>query len=306
MTSPRHAESTAQGRYYHHPITGQQLVSVTNILGTGVSKFGIPLWYSRLAAEYAMDHLPQIVARSRTDRDGAIKEIKGYPETVRDQLGDLGTRIHDQAEAHLTGRQLVPDDEAAPYVAQYEKFLADFGVNLNRDVVSTELTVANPALGYAGTLDIMLMLGLDGYAEGKVKLLPNDERALWLIDIKTSKTRSSTECYPEHALQVTALRGCTEMWMPDDTIVPMMRGIKGAAVLSLRTKTYKLIPLPSGPAEFSAFKGALTLTKWIHGSWPGNYDHRPVTPKGTFEPKRGGGAKKSTTPTADTDTKKVA
>jgi len=106
--------------------------------------------------------------------------------------------------------------------------------------------------------------------------------------------------------QLTALRSCREMWMPDDTIVPMMRGIKGAAVLSLRTKTYKLIPLPSGPAEFSAFKGALTLTKWIHGSWPGNYDHRPVTPKGTFEPKRGGGAKKSTTPTADTDTKKVA
>jgi len=306
MTSPRHANATDNGRYYTHPQTGQQLVSVTNILGTGVSKFGIPLWYSRLAAEYALDHLPHIVTMSRTDRDGAIKEIKSYPETVRDILGDLGTRIHDQAEAHLTGRQLVPDDEAAPYVAQYEKFLADFGVNLNRDVVSTELTVANPALGYAGTLDIMLMLGLDGYAEGKVKLLPNDERALWLIDIKTSKNRSSTECYPEHALQVTALRGCTEMWMPDDTIVPMMRGIKGAAVLSLRTKTYKLIPLPSGPAEFSAFKGALTLTKWIHGSWPGNYDHRPVTPAGVFEPKRGGGAKKSTTPTADTDTKKVA
>jgi len=48
------------------------------------------------------------------------------------------------------------------------------------------------------------------------------------------------------------------------------------------------------------------LTKWIHGSWPGNYDHRPVTPAGAFEPKRGGGAKKSTTTTPDTDTKKVA
>lgn len=72
MTSPRHANATDNGRYYSHPVTGQQLVSVTNILGTGVSKFGIPAWYARLAAEYALDNLPHIVTMSRTDRDGAI------------------------------------------------------------------------------------------------------------------------------------------------------------------------------------------------------------------------------------------
>jgi len=305
MTSPKHAHATeTRGRYYTHPVTGQQLVSVTNVLGTGVAKYGIPAWYARLAAEYALDNLPRIVTMSRTDRDGAIKEIKGYPETVRDRKGDLGTRIHDQAEAHLTGRALLPDDEAAPYVKQYEKFLTDFDVDLDRDVISTELTVANPALGLAGTLDILLMLRLDGYVEGKVKLLPGEERALFLIDIKTSETRSSTECYPENALQLTALRHATEMWLPDDSIVPMMRGIKGAAVLSLRKKTYELIPLPSGPAEFAAFKGALTLTKWVH-QWPGNYDYRPVTPAGAFKPKRGGGKKTTPTTLAD-DTEKVA
>ena len=122
------------------------------------------------------------------------------------------------------------------------------------------------------------------------------------MDYKSSLTRSSTQAYPENALQLTALRHATEMWLPDGSLVPMTR-VKGCAVLNLRTKTYKLIPLPTRTEhEIKAFKSILALTQWVHGSWPGEYDYRPVKPNGAYEPKRG--AKKATA--TPTDSSKAA
>jgi hypothetical protein len=295
MTSPRHAEATAQGRYYTHPVTSQQLVSVTNVLSVGCAKPALVPWAAKVAAEHAIDHLPQLVIMSRTDRDGAIRDIKSQVTVARDKAADLGTRIHALAEAHLLSKPMPPDDEAAPYVAQYEKFLADFEVVIDSDnVEATELTVANPALGYAGTLDILLRLRLDGFTQGQVKLLPDGGRALWLIDIKTSATRAATSVYPEYALQLAALRGAREMWLPDDTVASMPKGITGAACLNLRKTTYALIPLPTGPAEFDAFKGSLALTKWMH-SGPVK-DARPVDAAAVVKPKRGAAKKTAATP----------
>jgi hypothetical protein len=310
MTSPRHAEATAQGRFYVHPVTGQQLVSVTNVLSVGCAKPALVPWGAKVVTEKAWEVLPRMVTASRQHADcrpartpkdwvpcgrcyGCLtREVKGEVTVARDKAADLGTRIHALAEAHLLGKPMPPDEEAAPYVVQYERFLADFDIQVDRDVEATELTVANPALGYAGTLDILLRLRLDGFIEGKVKLLPGDERALWLIDLKTSATRPATSTYPEYALQLAALRHATEMWLPDDTVTPMLRGITGAACLNLRKTTYALIPLPTGPAEYAAFKGSLALTKWMHSAV--TKDAQPVETNAVMRPK-GRATKKTTT-----------
>jgi hypothetical protein len=311
MTSPRHAESTAQGRYYTHPVTHQQLVSVTNVLSVGCAKPALVPWAGKIVAEKTWTVLPRLVSASRAREDcrpapipknwlpcgkcfGCLtRELKGEVTVARDKAADLGTRIHALAEAHLLSRPMPPDEEAAPYVKQYERFLADFDIDLTRDVEATELTVANPALGYAGTLDILLQLRLDGFSEGKVKLLPDNGRALWLIDLKTSATRPATSTYPEYALQLAALRHANEVWLPDDTVAPMPRGITGAACLNLRKTTYALIPLPTGTAEFAAFKGSLALTNWMHSGV--TKDARPIETTADFRPK--GRAKKTTTTT---------
>lgn len=304
MTSPKQAFETDNGRYYEHPATGQHLVSVTNALSVGMSKYGLPLWYAKLATEAAWDQVPRMVAALRitdcgqtgTDACGncrpcLTRDIKAAAENARDAAADLGTRVHDLAEAHLTGKALAAregDEVAEQFVAQYLKFLKDFDVDLAEHVHAAEITVAHPTLGYAGTLDATLFLALDGFLPGQpVKRLAGGERALWALDYKSSLTRASTQCYPEHALQLTALKHCTEMWLPNGDVIPMPRGIRGTAVLNLRTKTYKLIPLPSGTSEFKAFKSILALTQWLHGEWPGEYDHRPIKPNGHFEPKRG-------------------
>jgi hypothetical protein len=303
MTSPRHAEATALGRYYTHPTTGEQLISVTNVLSVGCAKPALVPWAAKIAAEWAMDHLPQLVHRSRTeDRESLRKEISAQVTVARDKAADLGSRIHALAEAHVLGTTLAEeegDDQAAPYVKQYEAFLRDFNVDITKDIESVELTVANPFLGYAGTLDLLVWLNLDGFIPG-MGTRPTDggKKALWLVDLKTSATRAAASVYGEYALQLAALRHAKEMWLPDDTVIPMVGGIKGAAVLNLRQRTYELVPLPTGQQELDAFKGSLVLAKWMHetGQAVTRGDFRPITAQGSAKPKR---ARKAASPRAN-------
>lgn len=310
MTNPKYAHESDNGRYYTRPTDGLELVSVTNALSVGMAKYGLPLWYARLAAEYAIEHQGALMRRSLTDRDGAIKEIKEAAERAKDEAANMGSRVHALAEAHLLGRTLAVeehDDIAALFIAQYEKFLADFEIDLERDVVATEMTVANPAVGYAGTLDIMLRLPLDGFLPGTAPKHVDDpaERPIWLIDIKSSLTRSVTQCYPENPLQLTALRDCPEVWLPDGTVAPMPTPVTGCAVLNLRQKSYELIPMPTRDVERQAFRAVATLALWKHDEWSGEYDYRPIRPSGRFKPKRGTTADQ-TSPQREKKTRKVA
>ena len=306
MTSPRHAESTALGRYYTDPATGEQLISVTNVLSVGCAKPALVPWAAKIVAEHAWDLLPRMVASMLVKdcgagsvrvlacgrcRDCLTRDLKGEVTVVRDKAADLGSRIHALAEAHVLGTTLAHEDgdeEAAPFVEQYVRFLKDFDVDIERDVESAELTVANPRAGYAGTLDLLVRLPFAGYIEDKI--VPQQDgraRGLFLVDLKTSKTRAATSVYGEYALQLAALRRATETWLPDDT-KGRMPHIHGAAVLNLRQRTYELIPVPTGDAELNAFKGSLALAKWVHGTGHAiaGGDYRPVGPSGRVKPKR--------------------
>lgn len=307
MTSPRHAESTALGRYYTHPITAEALISVTNVLSVGCAKPALVPWAAKVVAEKSWDLLPRMVAAMlakecgagpRRDeacngcRDCLTREIKGEVTVARDKASDLGSRVHHLAEAHVLGTTVAEedgDDIARLYLGQYLKFLDHWGVDLTTDVEAVEVTVANPRLGYAGTLDLIVRLPLDGYLPGQgVKPLKDGEKSLWLVDLKTSETRAATSVYGEYALQLAALRHASEVWLPDDTTERMVPSIRGAAVLNLRRNTFELIPLPTGKAEFDAFCGSLALAKWMHstGHDINGGDYRPITLSGASKPKR--------------------
>jgi hypothetical protein len=293
MTSPRHSEATALGRFYTRPGSGEKLISVTNALSTAMAKPALVPWAAKIVAEYTLDHLPQIVARSRTDRDGVLQHLKSQVTVARDKAADLGSRIHALAEAHATGQQVAwqdGDDECAPYVDQYVRFLTDFDVDLQRDVIAAEMTVADPHLGVAGTLDLIVMLPIGVEHTGKgltFYQLPDGERHAFLIDLKTSATRPSTSVYGEYALQLAALRDMSEAWMPDGSIEPMPR-VSGCAVLNLRRSAYALIPLPFTDAERKAWRGVVTVAKWSHstGKDINGGEYRPVTPAGASKPKQ--------------------
>jgi hypothetical protein len=92
---------------------------------------------------------------------------------------------------------------------------------------------------------------------------------LWLIDFKTSATRSAKAVYPENTQQLAALRYCETVLLPDDTEEPMPE-IQKTGVLNLRTKSHALVEMPGDRSAHKAFRGALVNALWHHDA-PSSY-----------------------------------
>lgn len=257
MAAPKHSRDTDKGRYYGDPQGGPQLISVTNVLDTAVAKPVLTKWAAKVVAEYAMDSLPTLVKMSRRDRDAATRMLKERVSFVRETAANLGTRVHDWAEAHVLGRPHPDDPEIEPYALQLIEFFRAWGVDFERDVEATEATVLHRKLGYAGTLDLLVWLTI------------NSRRVLCLVDYKTSATRASTSVYPEYGLQLAGLRHAETLLLPDDSEVPVPK-VAQAFVLNLRQRRHALIPMRAGRDEFAAFRSALATARYLHG-----YDDKP-------------------------------
>ena len=286
MTNPQHAVATDDGRYYIHPETGQHLISVTNVLGECLSKPALVPWAAKAANDKAWEVLPRMVAamlRPADCRPAGVaerrewepcgkcrpcveREIKGHHTVIKDSAAELGSLVHDAAEARVLGAPQVANPDVEPFIDQFLRFLDDFGLDIEADFEATELTVANPRLGYAGTLDAIVRLPFDAYLAGdeRVRRLPDGQRKLWLIDYKSSLTQPASTLYDSHPLQLAGLRFATEMWLPDGSVVPMLKGVSGCAILNLRTDDYALIPLHVGQSEKKAFGALITGALWRH------------------------------------------
>lgn len=305
---PAYATTADHGRYYLIPGVGQPLVSVTNAL-SALDKPGLPAWYARHTAERAIDGLPRLAALTRAgQRDDALAWLRAAGDDARDHAAAIGTRVHDIAEAALTGRALEPsphDQEAQPYADQYQAFLRDYDIDPGRDIYAAECTVYDADAGWAGTADLLARLPLTPTADGTITRAADPEtRPLWVIDLKTSATRSSTQVLPAHALQVTALSRATTILWPDGTSHDAPP-IAGAAILNLRARTYRLIPVPAWDDDaYRAFIACVTLSRWMHTGWAGDYTHRPVLPDGTIVPPRTRTRTPATSPSQDSDARK--
>lgn len=254
MTNPRLAQDTPQGRYYTDPAGGPALVSVTNVLDTAVNKsHALVPWGVKLTVEYILDNWQAIARRLLTDRPALTREIKAIHRDAKERAGDLGDRIHTAAEHHVLGAPVADDPEVAPYLAQLIRWLALWSVDLAEHVVATEITVFHRRLGYAGTADLLIWLPTG----------PGGALELWLIDYKTSATRSAKSVYPENTLQLAALRYAEVVILPDDTDEPMPL-IARTGVLNLRAKSHALVEMPAGRDAHAAFRGLLQGARWLH------------------------------------------
>jgi hypothetical protein len=298
VTNPKLSRETDNGRYYEDPLDGQLVVSVTNTL----NEWAIPALAPGAAketAEYILDYLPKAVRASRNpaDRDAFLKDAKGHYKTVWEKKANLGTRIHTRADARNLGRPVADDPETAPYVAQYEQFLDDFGVDLENDIEFSEVTVLRrTAPRYGGTADIMVHLRFPA------DLSPQDPRfqgrkastrqpiltpsGLWMIDIKTSMTKPASAVYRDNVLQLAALRFADVALLPDETERPVPPFV-GAAILNLRRDSYGFVPLPADEAAHAAFLAMVPIAHFSHA-----LDLTPCKPvaapyKTTAQQKRG-------------------
>src|SRR5438105_4789085 len=110
--------------------------------------------------------------------------MKSQVRFVKDTAADLGSRIHEWAEARVLGKTQVDDAEVEPYGQQLLRWFDVMGVKFDRDVDAAEATIVNRTHGYAGTGDLWVRLHIAPDLSWNPR-----KRWLWLIDYKSSATR---------------------------------------------------------------------------------------------------------------------
>ncbi|MEW1866998.1 hypothetical protein AB0420_02170 [Streptomyces caelestis] len=252
MTDPKWAVATERGRYYRDPAGGPDLISVTNCLSS-IAKPALLPWAAGMAADRVLAEPVRTAWRARTEPAALRKDLVAAHRQYTEKAQNLGTRVHNRAQAAVLGVPYPDDPEVEPYARQLAAWFRLWRVDLAEDVVTVETTVMHRQYGYAGTGDLWVWLPTGQYRR----------RQLWLIDYKTSAKKPADTVYDEQPLQLAALRHAPEWLLPDDTSEPAPR-VHRTALLNLRPRAHRLIEVPSGREQFRAFLAASRTARYLH------------------------------------------
>jgi hypothetical protein len=176
--------------------------SVTTVLKAAAQP-GITQWAVDNTAAYAVANIDALLSRSETQGFGFLRwyysrdprplekglDLRNYHLGVLNDAAEMGTTIHEWAEADVNPTGIYPDTstQGEPFWQMVERWNEWYGSNF---IVPkyTELTVWNKDEGYAGTLDFLWEIN------GR----------LTLGDIKSSRS-----LWPEHSRQIAALASAT-------------------------------------------------------------------------------------------------
>lgn len=223
--------------YYTTPYG--RFMSVTTLLDNGVAKPGLPYWYASEVAQRAIDAIPKLTRlRGQLARDEALKWLKGAANEKRDAAAELGTTIHNAIEARILGAPAPePTEDQQPFLDAFARFWDDH----QPIVEATEMTLANPDDGWAGTGDVWMTLPNSSYG-----------RAVLLGDWKSGK-----KPHAETAMQCAAYRRAKVGWLKDGTeVVPP--STDGAVLIHIRPSAYpdtgyRIYPLDTSDEVYAAF-----------------------------------------------------
>lgn len=238
MTTPRLAQNVrGKGRHYAHPLSGDLLPSVTNVIGC-LDKPALVGWAAREVAGAAWDARFSLV--KVPERDMAVDMLKGTPYKKRDKRADVGTVVHSLAEALATDSELPSfTDEEQSYADGFLQWVSDFDVTF----LMSEVTVFNRTFGYAGTADALVdIAGMHV-----------------LVDFKTN----ASGVWPETALQLAALANAEE-YAQGDTVRPWTPPDRCAA-LHLQPRAYGHHPISNVDAAFRCFASLVPVWQWHKG-----------------------------------------
>lgn len=244
MAEPRNARKAEQGgRAYVLPSTGETFPSVTTIIGDGIPKKALPGWAARTVAEWVADNLDLVNTMLKKDRNkaAAIAAMKEAPWAERDAAADIGTLIHDIAQARVLELPIPSyEDHHAGFVRSFEMFLDDW----QPEYEFTEMEVYHRApIVYAGSLDFIARLPGLGWTLG---------------DYKTSRTG----IWGETCLQLAAYRFAEFAYMPNGEEVPIPQ-VDTCVALNLRPEGYKLVEVQADEAAFRTFQYAMQVARFV-------------------------------------------
>lgn len=232
MTQPALAHNVkGKGRHYTHPLTGEELPSITNVIGV-LDKPALPRWSAKMVAEQAWKMRHSLDALGEQE---CIDVLKGSPWRNSGRAADRGTSVHDYLEAAAEGRDL-PDLEGD--AARFRKGADEFLERYQPEFYLTEFTVFGD--GYAGTADFLARIG---------------DRVV-IGDYKTSKA-----LYPEVALQLAAIRYATNVVASDGT-VSTLHPVDGCVGVLITPTGCQVREVDAGREAYEAFQACLSAWRW--------------------------------------------
>jgi hypothetical protein len=233
VTNPALAIELPDGsRAYCHPLTQEQVPSVTTIIGM-LAKPKLTGWAARLAAEYAVREWATLAELSSWARTEAIRYEH---DRVRDKSSTLGTSVHSAIEAWIKGEPCEYSKEVDPFMTSFTKFVMDKRPRFTH----SEVTVWSREYQYAGTADGILEM--------------NGET--WLVDFKTGRS-----LHDEVGMQLSALAHGEFIITPDGR-EHEMPVIDKLAAIHIRPRSWHFTPVNCAQENFTAFLAARELLNW--------------------------------------------
>ena len=274
------AENGADGsRWYTDPYRpGRRYLSVTwTIDSTESAPWRMP-WAGTIAAEVVVDNWSELGAlmRAHNGPQLALKWLKGEADRQRKLAMAVGSWQHDALEALITPGKAIPDPPewmlgrmlrnggeriliTRESLDSWADGLLAFLTQYRAQVVMSEATIANPELGYATRVDLVVWCPGIG---------------LVLIDLKTGRVSRYVR------MQMAAMLRAPEVWIPGGGRIDMP-ACDEVAVLHLRPRYeygFKLIKLDADEVEqgWDEFQAATTLVKTRERS--GEYERSVLYP----------------------------
>jgi hypothetical protein len=205
MTTPADVAFKPHGlifndRAHKYTLDGKPIPGVTSLIGDGLPKKALTYWAARSVAEYVVRNLPLVAENLASAGEGpTIQMLKDVPwQSARDKAA-RGTAVHAVAEKLAHGEPVDVPAAIAAHANGYARWLDANPV----EVILTERPLANRAVWYAGTPDLVATLA------GQT----------WLLDVKTSVKGP----YGSDSLQLAAYANA-EFYLPlggyDETPMP--------------------------------------------------------------------------------------
>lgn len=259
--------------FYRDPETGDKLRSVTTILNQGVPKEALIFWAGNIVAASAMSTLPALVKASRDPRRAAdaYDYLRRAHTRKKEERGDAGSAVHKLIEHHILGtpvpQDLLDNEEVAPLLPHFHQCVEDWQITFE----ASEMVVANPDDGWAGTLDYLMRSPfIDGGSlqMGDTKtggeICAGDKRCLTVDKYRKGcdgVLHTIKGVYAESGLQMSAYRKAKVAWLRDGTKVPMPE-THGGVILQLRPEGYLLIPARCDDDVYATFLHAKQVAEW--------------------------------------------
>lgn len=265
--------------YYADHSTGDRLRSVTTILSGGVPKPGLVFWAGNMCTDSAIENLPALVAASRNPEQ--LEELRRWIRKAhtrkKDERAEVGGLVHKVVESRILGTPLpesikigetewaLDGPELAPFLEHFLRFEAEW----QPIWTASEMVVANPEDGYAGTLDYTIaangLIGraliASGYAVDLAADLMGDTKTGGDWDHTTSAGHVHG-VYPEAGLQMSAYRNAKVCWLRDGSKVDMPPTAEVGIVLHLRPEGYRIYPARCGDLQYRYFRHAQMVDEW--------------------------------------------